>query len=69
MSDPYDVVRERIGNLIHRHGSLRKCAKVLEISPAYLSRLFRGEKDEPSAALLRKMGLKRDVTYSRTSAI
>lgn len=69
MSDPYDVVRERIGNLIHRHGSLRKCAKVLEISPAYLSRLFRGEKDEPSALLLRKMGLKRHVTYSRTSAI
>ena len=68
MSDPYDVVRERIGQLIHRHGSLRKCAKVLEISPAYLSRLFRGEKDEPSTLLLRKMGLRRHVTYSRSVA-
>ena len=69
MSDPYDIVRERIGHLIHRHGSLRKCAKVLDISPAYLSRLFRGEKDVPSDVLLRKMGLRRHVTYSRTVAI
>lgn len=69
MSDPYDVVRERIGNLIHRHGSLRKCARVLEISPAYLSRLFRGEKDEPSTTLLRKMGLRKVVRYERTSAV
>lgn len=63
MIDPYDVVREQIGQLIHRHGSLRKCARVLEISPAYLSRLFRGEKDEPSEKLLRKMGLRKIISY------
>lgn len=69
MADPYDAVRERIGQLIHRHGSLRKCARVLEVSPAYLSRLFRGEKDEPSDAMLKKLGLRRHVTYTRTAAI
>lgn len=67
--DHYDVVRERIGQLIHRYGSLRKCAKMLEISPSYLSRLFSGEQDEPSDALLRRMGLRRHVTYSRTTSI
>jgi transcriptional regulator with XRE-family HTH domain len=62
-NETYDVVRKRIGKLIERHGSLRKCAKVLEISPAYLSRLQTGEKDEPSDALLRKMGLRRVTSY------
>lgn len=60
---PYQVVCDQIGQLIHRHGSLRKTARVLEISPAYLSRLFSGEKDEPSYLLLRKMGLRKIVRY------
>ena len=63
MTDGYEVVRKRIGQLIDRHGSLRKCAKVLDISPAYLSRLQSGEKDEPSDALLRRMGMRRVTTY------
>lgn len=63
MSDPYDMVVHQIGQLIHRHGSLRAAARVLEISPAYLSRLFSGEKKDPSDAMLRKLRLRRVVTY------
>ena len=59
----YDIVRHRIGQLIDRHGSLRNAARVLEISPAYLSRLLRGEKQEPSHEMLRRLRLRRVVSY------
>lgn len=59
----YDMVTHQIGQLIHRHGSLRAAARVLGISPAYLSRLFSGEKKDPSDTMLRKLGLRRVVTY------
>ena len=57
-------------NLIRRHaklsiktfGGVRAAARVLEIDPSYLSRLARGEKDNPSNNLCRKLGLRR-VTY------
>lgn len=57
------MVTYAIGQLIHRHGSLRAAARVMEISPAYLSRLFSGEKKDPSDAILRKLGLRRVITY------
>lgn len=59
----YDVVRHRIDQLIEHHGSLRAVARVLEVSPAYLSRLSRGEKQDPSDGMLRKLRLRRVVSY------
>jgi AraC-like DNA-binding protein len=66
--DAWEPVRERIGQLIHRHGSLRACARALQIDHDYLSRLFSGEKRNPDDVLLRAMGLRRVVRYERTSS-
>lgn len=59
------ALRGRIQELAKQHGSLRAAARVLEIDHAYLHRLQRGDKTEPSAAVLRKLGLRRIVTYVR----
>lgn len=56
---------ERINELAEQHGSLRAAARVLEVDAGYLSRLRSGEKDDPSAALLRKMSLRRTIVYRR----
>lgn len=59
------TLAERITELRHKHGSLRAAAAVLEVDVAYLSRLASGEKDNPQAWLLRRMGLRQVVTYER----
>lgn len=56
-------LRGRIQELAKRHGTLRAVARVLEIDAGYLSRLQDGLKTEPSEAVLRKLGLRRVVTY------
>ena len=56
-------IPERIAQLIERHGTLRAVARVLDVNASYLSRLASGEKDAPSDLLLKRMGLKRVVTY------
>jgi hypothetical protein len=58
-------LEERVKELVTQHGSLRAAARVLEVDPGYLSRLKSGEKDEPSDDLLRRMKLRRVVTYER----
>lgn len=47
------------------HGSLRAAAKALGIDPGYLSRLKSGEKINPSAEVLKVLGLER-ITYYRS---
>jgi hypothetical protein len=59
------MLSERIAELAAQHGSLRAAARVLEVDPGYLSRLRSGEKDSPEDWLLRRMGLRRVVTYER----
>lgn len=59
---------QRLAELVLRHGSLRAVGRVLEIDHAYLSRLYHGEKKEPSAAVLKKLGLRRVVTYVRSTS-
>lgn len=56
-------LRARIQALAKQHGSLRAAAMVLQIDHGYLSRLQDGLKLEPSDDVLRKLGLKRVVTY------
>jgi len=56
---------ERIAELIKQHGSLRAAARVLGVDAGYLSRLASGEKVDPGILLLRRMGLRRIVTYKR----
>ena len=63
------TLAERIAELIVQHGSLRAVARVLECDGGYLSRLQSGEKDNPDDWLLRRMGLRRVVTYERVKAV
>jgi AraC-like DNA-binding protein len=59
-------IPDRIDELIGKHGSLRAVARALKMDPAYLLRLHYGEKDNPSAATLRKLRLRRIVQYVST---
>ena len=63
------LLTKRIMEAKVRHGSLRAAARVLEVDAGYLSRLANGEKDNPSPALLHKLGLTRVVTYIDTPRI
>lgn len=54
---------KRIQDLAKQHGSLRAAARVLGIDHAYLWRLQNGGKIVPSDDVLKKLGLKRVVTY------
>ena len=55
----------RIAVLETEHGGLRAAARVIGCDPAYLLRLRDGEKSNPSDAMLKKLGLKKMVTYVR----
>lgn len=56
-------LKTHIAELVETHGSLRAAARVLMIDAGYLSRLASGEKDNPDDLLLRRMGLRRVVSY------
>lgn len=57
------TLQERIDELVAKHGSLRAVARVTEIDASYLSRLRAGEKVNPEKAKLRRLGLRRVVSY------
>lgn len=58
-----NLLRQRIKDAVERHGSLRAAACVLQVDSAYLWRLMNGLKDAPSDSLLRRLGVRRVVTY------
>lgn len=60
----YELVQARINKLAERHGSLRAAARVLKVSAPYLCRLQKGEKKEGSDALLRKLGIRREIRFT-----
>lgn len=57
------TLAERIEQLVQQHGSLRAVGRVTEIDPGYLSRLRAGEKVNPEKDKLRRLGLRRVVSY------
>jgi hypothetical protein len=59
------TLQERIDQLVVQHGSLRAVARVTEIDAGYLSRLRAGEKVNPQKDYLRRLGLRRVVTFER----
>jgi hypothetical protein len=61
------TLAERIAELAEQHGGLRAAARVLGYDPGYLSRLADGTKSEPGKTLLRRMGLRKIVTYERVT--
>lgn len=58
-----NLLKARVAWLVERHGSLRAAAKVVGVNYAYLQRLGSGKKTEPTAFVLRKLGLRRVVSY------
>lgn len=56
-------LQERIAQLVAQHGSLRNVAAVIDMDVGYLSRLANGEKARPGEKFLRRMGLRKVVTY------
>jgi len=63
VSDPFFVVGEAVRVKERQHGGLRPAARALRIDAAYLKRLRDGEKRDPGDAILRKLGLYREVVY------
>ena len=59
------TLQERVRELEQQHGGLRAAARAIQIEPSYLCRLGTGEKAQPSEAILRRLGLRRVVTYKR----
>ena len=57
------TLAERIDQLVIQHGSLRAVARVTQLDASYLCRLRSGEKVHPEDATLRRLGLRRVVTY------
>ena len=66
--EPINLLQNRIYELSEQHGSMRAAARVLQVDHVYLWRLAWGEKDNPSDAMLRKLGLRRVVTYKELTA-
>ena len=68
MADPAGMavtLADRIDELVAQHGSLRALARVMECSPPYICRLRAGVTKNPGPAVLRKLGLRRVVSYER----
>lgn len=57
------TLQERIEQLVAQHGSLRAASRVTEIHVSYLCRLRSGEVANPSKDKLRRLGLRRVVSY------
>lgn len=64
-----NMLQKRIADLVLKHDGLNAAARVLKVDAGYLSRLASGEKDMPGDDLLRKLKLRRIVTYERTDGV
>lgn len=58
------TLKDRIEQLEGLYGGLRGVASALDIDPGFLSRMKSGKKFNPSNETLRKLGLRREVTYT-----
>jgi hypothetical protein len=56
-------LQNRVAYHIDLHRGLRPAARVLNIDPSYLSRLLIGSKSNPSKSTLRKLKLRKVITY------
>jgi len=59
---------DRVDQVVNQHGGVRKAARALQIDAAYLLRIGKGEKVNPSAAILRKLGLRKVTSYEQIAA-
>lgn len=59
------TISTHVAYLIANLGGVRRAARAVNIDPAYLLRLRDGDKLNPSAATLRKLGLRKVISYVR----
>jgi hypothetical protein len=57
------TLRDRITELVEKHGSFRNVGAVIDVDHVYLYRLHKGERADPSDDVLKKLKLKRVVVY------
>ena len=57
------TIQERIIELQEKHGGLNAASRALGVDPGYLSKLGSGEKTNPSDEVLKKLKLKRVISY------
>lgn len=57
------TLAERVAHLEKLHGGLRAASREVGVDVGYLKRLRDGEKCNPSAATLSKLGLRKEVIY------
>jgi hypothetical protein len=57
-------LRARVEAIVKHYGGVRPAGRALRINYAYLSRLRTGEKSNPTAATLRKLGLRKLISYA-----
>lgn len=58
-------IQQAAERLIKKHGSLRKAEAATGINYAYLQRLAKAERSEPSDEVLAILGLERHITFVR----
>ena len=62
------TLAERVDELAARYQGLRAAARAIDVDAAYLHRLKGGSKTKPSDEILRKLGLRKAVVYTRIRA-
>lgn len=64
--DVMPQIQRIIERLVKQHGGLRRAAEAVGINAPYLCRLRYGERKNPSERVLKKLGIKRVVSYTLT---
>lgn len=63
------TIKERIDELLAQHGSYRAVGLAIMVSHPYLYRLHMGQADAPTEDVLDALGLRRIITYERSTTI
>lgn len=58
------ILRAHVEAVVKHFGSLRIAGRALRINYAYLARLRSGQKSNPTAGTLKKLGLRKVTTYA-----
>lgn len=56
-------MRDHIARLVKKYGSMRNVADKIGMDHSYLYRLYAGDKNNPSTASLKRLGLERQNSY------
>jgi hypothetical protein len=56
-------IKRAVERIVKKHGGLNKAGRAVGIDPPYLSRLRTGKKINPSANILKRLGIERRIVY------